>query len=230
MKHWSYTCDLSWKITPDGREMWAQSPQIKQMWWVWISMWALDVQDNTKREWDLRPDVSSHMQEATTRRIKNLYIQDLLSDFSQSCSLQVLRGARLNTYTSNNSYMGFESSVSAHIYCALYLFFTLQVSKSNTTEFICVEQLPLWHHYSKGSSLCDLSAIRASLSFLPLYLTCDEMLPGKGDFMDLPNTLPRKSNFLQRGKGYSWNIYRVKIKLEKTLNDIWILLSPPFHR
>lgn len=157
---------------------------------------------------------------------KNLYIQHSLSDFSRSCSLQVLWGARLNTHASNNPYIGFESYP---IYCALYLFF-LQVSKSNTTKFICVEQLPLWHHYSEGSSLCDLSAIRASLSFLPLYLTCDEMLPGKGDFMDLPNTLPRKSNFLRQGKGYSWNIYRVKIKLEKNLNDIWILLSPPFHR
>lgn len=83
-----------------------------------------------------------------------------------------------------------------------------------------VLQLPLHGIHSvlrwtKGSSLYDLSVIRAPPFPAAGSHTCNEMLPGEGDFMDLPNTLPRKSNFLQRGKGYSWIIYRVKIKLEK---------------
>lgn len=54
--------------------------------------------------------------------------------------------------------------------------------------------------------------------------TRDVLLPIEGDFINLPPTLPRKSNFLQLSKGYSWNIYRVEIKLESwNLNNIWIL-------
>lgn len=42
----------------------------------------------------------------------------------------------------------------------------------------------------------------------------DVLLPIVGDFINLPSTLLRKSNFLQLSKGYSWNIYRVEIKLK----------------
>lgn len=50
------------------------------------------------------------------------------------------------------------------------------------------------------------------------------LLPIEGDFINLPPTLPRKSNFLQLSKGYSWNIYRQKIKLESwNLSNVWIL-------
>lgn len=107
-----------------------------------------------------------------------------------------------------------------------------QVFRNNMMKlffFLCVDTgihlVPCW---AKESRLCDLSVIWASPLPTSVSHTCNEMLAGEADFMDLPNTLPRKSNFLQQGKGYSWNIYRVKIKLEKNPNDIWILLSPSF--
>lgn len=109
------------------------------------------------------------------------------------------------------------------------------IQPSSFFSSLCVDQLPRRHPLSPslrrtegGSRLCDLSVIRAPPFPAAGSHTCNKMLPGEGDFMDLPNTLHRKSNFLQRGKGYSWIIYRVKIKLEKNLNDIRVLFSPPF--
>lgn len=54
--------------------------------------------------------------------------------------------------------------------------------------------------------------------------TRDMLRPIEADFINLPPTLPRKSNFLQLSKGYSWNIYRVEIKLESwNCSNVYVL-------
>lgn len=88
--------------------------------------------------------------------------------------------------------------------------------------------------YLPLSSSCTLSFSRPADAAIVILLSSehlfpiracarDVLLPIEGDFINLPPTLPRKSNFLQLSKGYSWNIYRVGIKLESwNLNNVWI--------
>lgn len=74
-----------------------------------------------------------------------------------------------------------------------------------------------------NSGFCDLSLISMS-PFPILHSSHTGDVPIEGDFINVPPTFPRKSNFLHLSKGYSWNIYRVKIKLDCwNLNNVWIL-------
>lgn len=97
----------------------------------------------------------------------------------------------------------------------------------NTTVFssVSVSPTPSVLHLTNRRSCSDPTVTWPSaFPILRLSYIRDVLLPIEGDFINLPPTLPRKSNFLQLSKGYSWNIYRVEIKLESwSLNNVWIL-------
>lgn len=73
-------------------------------------------------------------------------------------------------------------------------------------------------------TLCPSLEQQISVVQASPFSILQSLLRMESDFMDQPPPLTRKSNFLQLCKGYSWNIYKVKIKLASwNLNNIWLL-------
>ena len=90
--------------------------------------------------------------------------------------------------------------------------FSASVSKSNTLNSTIFFLCHICAHVLNRPTDVTFLSSEHLLLIVHSFHTRDMLMPIEGDFINLPPTLPGKFNFLQLSKGYSWNIYRVKIK------------------